>query len=178
MSIIGSLRTKISGIATGQALRLVRKNCERRRLFRCPKSPILERDQRFPPWFYHQWIRILLESVVFYLNQHEMCYKPINFSACVRSNVKSSSRGGLDILQSYCHKSIGNSSIKSFSVVFMDVQPKFIPVSVSNIINYDVWKYTSSQKWSHCQRIRNCFYRAVALWEDGISDKKHEEIPG
>ena len=54
----------------------------------------------------------------------------------------------------------------------MDVQPKFIPVSVSNIINYDVWKYTSSQEWSHCQRIRNCFYRAVALWEDGISDKK------
>ena len=60
----------------------------------------------------------------------------------------------------------------------MDAQPKFIPVSVSNIINYDVWKYTSSQEWSHCQRIRNCFYRAVALWEDGISDKNTRKSLG
>ena len=54
----------------------------------------------FPPQFYHEWIKIMLirENCKFLLVFPRNI--PMNVSARVRFIVKSSSRNGLDILQS------------------------------------------------------------------------------
>ena len=61
------------------------------------------------------------------------------------------------------YKSRGNNTIKPFQVQFTCVQPVFLLV-------------TSSVFWKCASKDRNCFYRAIALWRDEMSDEKHEEI--
>ena len=61
LPVIGSLRLyKDFWDRHGANIATRYKEMYGKRLFRCPKSPILKRAQRFLPQFYHKWIKIML----------------------------------------------------------------------------------------------------------------------
>ena len=72
------------------------------------------------------------------------------------------------------YKSRENNPIKPFQFPFTCVRPVFLYVTCSGF-----WRCTSSTERSRLRGLRGneiCFYCAIALWRDGMSDEKHEEI--
>ena len=72
------------------------------------------------------------------------------------------------------YKSRENNPIKPFQFQFTCVRPVFLLVTFSGF-----WKCTSSTERSCRRGLRgdgNCFYCAIALWRDEMSDEKHEGI--
>ena len=77
----------------------------------------------------------------------------------------------------FSQKLPGNYSFKSWQL-YLCRYNMFHTCSRIERTNYDVWKYSSSNKRkSVVSGYGNCFYQAVALWKDEISDERHEEIP-
>ena len=75
----------------------------------------------------------------------------------------------------------GNNPIKPFQLQFTCAQPVFL--LVTSFVNYVFYKQIMASGNVPPQRSEvvvrrdgNCFYRAIALWRDEMSDEKHEEI--
>ena len=65
---------------------------------------------------------------------------------------------------------------KVFSVEFMCVQPFLILADVFNTQIMASGNLPPQRREVFVRGDGNCFYRAIALWNDEISDEKHEEI--